>query len=88
MVTLDPVGFGWTRNYLKLCVCVDIYGLVLDCVCIVHALKASTQIWFLSSADSQENIVNPNNFKPQVEIDDEFKFLLHDIDIPSDLLDV
>ncbi|KAG2266291.1 hypothetical protein Bca52824_073370 [Brassica carinata] len=30
----------------------------------------------------------PNDFKPQVEVDDEFKSMLQDIDIPSNLLDV
>ncbi|KAL0690355.1 hypothetical protein Bca4012_090033 [Brassica carinata] len=41
LITLNPVGFGWKGTYLKLCIYIDIYSLVLDCVCIMRALKAS-----------------------------------------------
>lgn len=62
--------------------------LSLCVIFIVQALKASKHIWFLSNADSQEDIAYPNDFKGQIEVDDEFKSLFRDIDIPSDLLDV
>lgn len=63
----------------------DAYPNVMDDL---QALKASKHIWFLSNADSQEDIAYPNDFKGQIEVDDEFKSLFRDIDIPSDLLDV
>ncbi|CAN8308206.1 unnamed protein product [Cochlearia groenlandica] len=54
----------------------------------LKALKASKHVWLLSNADSQEYIAYPNDFKGQIEVDDDFKSLFRDIDIPSDMLDV
>ncbi|CAH8275953.1 unnamed protein product [Arabidopsis lyrata] len=52
----------------------------------LKALSASEDIWLLSN--SQEDIAYPNNFKCEIKVDDEFKALFRDIDIPSDMLDV
>ncbi|CAH2071088.1 unnamed protein product [Thlaspi arvense] len=63
----------------------DAYKTVMDDL---QALKASKHIWFLSNADSQEDIAYPNDFKGQIDVDDEFKSLFREIKIPTDLLDV
>ncbi|XP_010541485.1 PREDICTED: uncharacterized protein LOC104814932 [Tarenaya hassleriana] len=54
----------------------------------LQALKASGHIWFLSNADSQEDIAYPNDFRGQIRVDDELKHIFRNIEIPTDMLDV
>ena len=54
--------------------------------CILQALSASGDIYLLSN--SQEDIAYPNDFKCEIKVDDEFKALFRDINIPNDMLDV
>lgn len=93
--TLTPMSwmiyryaFGFLKPKQLLLLMIFFFQDYLCVLFIVQALKASKHIWFLSNADSQEDIAYPNDFKGQIEVDDEFKSLFRDIDIPSDLLDV
>ncbi|XP_010449190.1 PREDICTED: transcription initiation factor IIE subunit beta [Camelina sativa] len=52
----------------------------------LKALSESKDIYLLSN--SQEDIAYPNDFNCEIAVDDEFKVLFRDIDIPSDMLDV
>ncbi|KAL1205302.1 hypothetical protein V5N11_011584 [Cardamine amara subsp. amara] len=61
----------------------DAYPKVLEDL---QALKASGEIWLLSN--SQEDVAYPNDLKSEIQVDDDFKALFRDIDIPSDMLDV
>ncbi|VVB12299.1 unnamed protein product [Arabis nemorensis] len=53
----------------------------------LQALKSSEDIWLLSS-NSKEYIAYPNDFKNEIKVDEEFKALFRDIDIPSNMLNV
>ncbi|XP_010434296.1 PREDICTED: transcription initiation factor IIE subunit beta [Camelina sativa] len=52
----------------------------------LKALSESKDIFLISN--SQEDIAYPNDFKCEIAVDDEFKSLFRDIDIPNDMLDV
>ncbi|ESQ55332.1 hypothetical protein EUTSA_v10025896mg [Eutrema salsugineum] len=52
----------------------------------LQALKASEDIWLLSN--SQEEIAYPNDFKCDIKVDDDFKALFRDIEVPEDMLEV
>ncbi|CAH8345707.1 unnamed protein product [Eruca vesicaria subsp. sativa] len=52
----------------------------------LQALKASEDIWLLSN--SQEDIAYPNDFKCEITVDDDFKTLFRDTEVPSDFLEV
>ncbi|KAF8115372.1 hypothetical protein N665_0028s0034 [Sinapis alba] len=52
----------------------------------LHALKASEDIWLLSN--SQEDIAYPNDFKCEITVDDDFKALFRETEVPGDMLEV
>lgn len=66
------------------------FNLVLETkskgLCYFQALKASEDIWLLSN--SQEDIAYPNDFKCEITVDDDFKSLFRDTEVPSDFLEV
>lgn len=63
-----------------------INGSLQDCLLLLQALKASEDIWLLSN--SQEYIAYPNDTKCDIKVDDVFKALYRNTEIPSDMLDV
>ncbi|KAG5413441.1 hypothetical protein IGI04_001008 [Brassica rapa subsp. trilocularis] len=69
---------GIAANDLK-----DAYPNVMEDL---QALKASEDIWLLSN--SQEDIAYPNDFKCEITVDDDFKALFRETEVPSDFLDV
>ncbi|CAF2069805.1 hypothetical protein HID58_041139 [Brassica napus] len=69
---------GIAANDLK-----DAYPNVMEDL---QALKASEDIWLLSN--SQEDIAYPNDFKCEITVDDDFKSLFRDTEVPSDCLEV
>ncbi|KAJ0239265.1 hypothetical protein HA466_0229450 [Hirschfeldia incana] len=61
----------------------DAYPNVMDDL---QALKASEDIWLLSN--SQEDIAYPNDFKCEITVDEDFKALFRDTEVPNDFLEV
>ncbi|ESQ55330.1 hypothetical protein EUTSA_v10026795mg [Eutrema salsugineum] len=48
--------------------------------------RLSQHIWLLSN--SQEEIAYPNDFKCDIKVDDEFKAMFRDMEVPDDFLEV
>ncbi|KFK28665.1 hypothetical protein AALP_AA7G030300 [Arabis alpina] len=71
---------GIAVNELK-----DAYPNVLEDL---QALKSSEDIWLLSNSNDNTKVAYPNDFKSGIKVDEEFKALFRDIDIPSNMLDV
>ncbi|KAF8051365.1 hypothetical protein N665_1739s0005 [Sinapis alba] len=69
---------GIAASHLK-----DAYPNVMEDL---QALKASEDIWLLSN--SQEDIAYPNDFKCEITVDDDFKALFRETEVPSDMLEV
>uniref|UniRef100_A0A453IWL9 TFA2 Winged helix domain-containing protein n=1 Tax=Aegilops tauschii subsp. strangulata TaxID=200361 RepID=A0A453IWL9_AEGTS len=63
----------------------DSYPTVLDDL---QALKASGDVWWLSSMDSQEDIVYPNDPKSKIKVDADLKQLYREIELPRDMIDI
>ncbi|KQK23354.1 uncharacterized protein LOC100841072 [Brachypodium distachyon] len=63
----------------------DAYPSVLEDL---QALKASGDIWWLSSMDSQEDIAYPNDPKSKIKLDADLKDLYRGIELPRDMLDI
>ncbi|KAF6163448.1 hypothetical protein GIB67_029297 [Kingdonia uniflora] len=56
----------------------------------LQALKSADLIWLLSNSDSREDIAYPNDPKIQgkVKVDSDLKECFHDIELPSDMIDI
>lgn len=63
----------------------DSYPTVLDDL---QALKSSGDVWWLSSMDSQEDIVYPNDPKSKIKLDADLKQLYREIELPRDMIDI
>jgi len=63
----------------------DAYPTVLEDL---QALKASGDIWWLSSMDSQEDIAYPNDPKSKIKLDADLKQLYREIELPRDMIDI
>ncbi|GER25903.1 transcription initiation factor IIE subunit beta [Striga asiatica] len=63
----------------------DAYPTVMEDL---QSLKASGQIWLLSSFDSLDDIAYPNDPRAVIRVDDDLKQLFRGIELPRDMLDI
>ncbi|KAL5219171.1 hypothetical protein ABZP36_019855 [Zizania latifolia] len=63
----------------------DAYLTVLEDI---EALKTSGEIWWVSSKDSQQAVVYPNDHRLSTYVDDDVKQLFRTIELPRDILDI